>query len=55
MTLEVVEVLTVPGKKLCEKHYALQYEYIAKAKAQAMANMEAHPWRGMDKLVFRTR
>lgn len=49
------DALAVPGKKLCEKHYALQCEYIAKAKAQAMANMEEHPWRTADKLVFGTR
>lgn len=49
------DALAVPGKKLCEKHYALQCEYMAKAKVQAMANMEAHPWQGMGKLIFRTR
>lgn len=37
------DALAVPGKKLCEKHYAAQVESIGKARAAI--NMKNHPWR----------
>lgn len=43
--------LAVPGKKLCEEHYAAQMEIIKKARTAI--NREEHPWRETNKLFFR--